>query len=370
MISKLRCLVLGDIHLGHPNTTTESIIRGLDKVFCQTAALDDIDMIVLEGDVFDRQLTFSDQNAFLIQQWIYRLLRLCKDKDILLRVLEGTPSHDWKQSQEFGLINSVSSIGADLRYVDKLSIEYIERFDINVLYIPDEWRVYCDETWVDVQALLAKEGLSQVDFCIMHGCFPHQMPKNLHKRIDMHVSERYLSIVKYLIFVGHIHHYSQYERILAAGSFDRLCHGEESPKGYIDVTVYPEGEFEATFRENTLARIYKTIDCKSLDVDTAMRRVERVISKLPKQSAIRLLANPLDPAIGLLNVLEISYPDYQWTISVTQNKNISVLDVKPELSVFKLSGINLKETLLQRIADKHPVLLETCTHLYNEIENG
>ena len=62
---------------------------------------------------------------------------MLKPYNIILRILEGTPSHDWKQSKLFIHLNDLTKAGTDVKYIDSLSIEYIDKFGINVLY-PDE----------------------------------------------------------------------------------------------------------------------------------------------------------------------------------------------------------------------------------------
>jgi len=136
--------------------------------------------------------------------------------DICLRVLEGTPSHDRRQSRQFKIVKALLGIEMDLKYVDTLSIEHNEKFDCTFLYLPDEWRGCNEQTKEEVKRLLVQHNLESVDFAFMHGSFPHQLPNIKH--IPVHDPEFYLSIVNKYIFIGHIHVMSQYERILAQGS--------------------------------------------------------------------------------------------------------------------------------------------------------
>ena len=85
-----------------------------------------LDIIILAGDVFDRQLQLAEDVVFEIHQWMCSFLALCKKYDITLIVLEGTPSHDWKQSEWFNQINLEYNIGADVHYAKTLDIAYFE----------------------------------------------------------------------------------------------------------------------------------------------------------------------------------------------------------------------------------------------------
>ena len=123
-----RFLSVGDIHLGHHQTSTESIIRNLDYYLTNEVVLKDVDLLIITGDLFDRLLHNADDNVTLIQRWITRLLYKCSYLNVAIRVLEGTPSHDRGQSRFFAEQQKNADIQVDLHYATTLSIEYIERF--------------------------------------------------------------------------------------------------------------------------------------------------------------------------------------------------------------------------------------------------
>lgn len=357
--SELHTVALGDVHLGHPDTTTEHILNCLRKCFPNNAEQRQIDLFFLEGDIFDRLLDLNDENVHLITRWIHSFLRMCKQRDIVVRVLEGTPSHDWKQSKLFIEVNENSNIGADVKYIDTLSIEYIERFNIHVLYVPDEWRVSCDDTWLEVVQLLKQHNLEQVDFACMHGAFTYQMPTNIQHKLELHDAQRYLSIVKYFIHIGHVHQYHRFDRILPAGSFDRLCHGDESPKGYI-YTIVNETKQQAIFIPNEDAMTYLTIDCCGMDSETLLAFVDAKVKELRDDSHVRLKAIKGDAAMSALSILEERYPFIHWKLKeiksqVEDNKPV-MIDFRTEQHTLTLNRDSLKERLLNRVMLKYPAL--------------
>src|SRR5690606_34198135 len=148
MKSRLRSAIFSDVHLGHRTTPTEHIIQQLKLALPTNEETSNLDIIWISGDLFDRFLPLNHPDLPLIHEYIAWLLRLCKRHDIVLRVLEGTPSHDNKQAWLVEAINADVEIGADAKHVESLSIEYIERFGIHVLYIPDEWSADNDDTWM------------------------------------------------------------------------------------------------------------------------------------------------------------------------------------------------------------------------------
>lgn len=307
----LRIAVFSDVHLGHRRTSTESIINNLKRDIPDTAETAELDAIFIPGDLFDRLLNLDNDNVYEIHAWIARLLRICKRRDIVLRVLEGTPSHDWKQPRLVESINQDVGIGADARHVPDLSIEHHERFGMDILYIPDEWSSDNDDTWKQVCALMAEHRLEQVDFTLMHGQFPYQLPP--HVNVPTHDPDRYVSITRHYVFCGHVHIPSRYENIIVPGSYDRLSHNEEHAKGHWRVYVNPTGDDEVTFVENTGATIYRSIDCCGLSVEEALAKVDDAVKDLPNMSHVRVEATQDDPIASALTQLQQKHPQFIWT---------------------------------------------------------
>lgn len=354
MINKLSFAVASDIHLGHPKTTTEEILANLEKAFPTSKETEELDIIFLTGDVFDRLLSFPDDSVTEIESWVNNFLRRCKDLDVVVRVLEGTPSHDWKQSNVFEKVNKIGKIGCDVKHVKTLSIEHIERFNKTVLYVPDEWEPEPDDTWKQVKDLLSINGLEKVDFAMMHGTFPHQLPP--HVKVPMHDPSRYLSIVKYIVAIGHIHKPAIYERIYTPGSFDRLGHGEEEAKGHIRFYLKENDEWSVNFIENTGAKLYKTINCLGLNIDTALEKITAIASKMPKKSFIRIEADKEDAIVVSLDTLRTKFPDIVWDTKMsTKNKSGKemLLDMRAKFRGLDITKDNLYGLLMERLANKN-----------------
>lgn len=370
MISKIKKIVMGDIHLGHPNTPTLHIIATLESIFRDTTENQDLDMVILEGDVFDRQLQVPDEEVYQIRLWIARFLQWAKRNDIVVRVLEGTPSHDWKQSRLFTHINELAGIGADVKHITRLSIERIERFDATFLYIPDEWKPTCEETWADVKRLLANEGLESVDFTVMHGMFPHQMPKNVRSKMDMHDPENYLSITNRYVYIGHVHTQSQYQRILAAGSVERLAHGEERSKGYYRVVVRDNGQDDIVFVENKHAKRYVTVDCVGLSLEEARDKVDHAIKRLPNESHVRVRCRKNDAALAVFARMRDEYPTHRWTMKIVgkdEEETIAMVDNRRLLKTININRENIAPMLLERVAKRNVAMVERCERLLREM---
>lgn len=359
MNKPIHMAVVSDIHLGHANNSASFIVDNLRKEFPDNDKTAMLDFLILAGDVFDYLLkrgNIHGEELLAIDLWVGEVLHLCKKHGIRLRILEGTPSHDWRQSQIFELINEGAKIGCDLKYVRDLSIVYEPDFDVNILYVPDEWREDPAETYDEVNELMRARGLEKVDFAIMHGQFEYQLPPVV--KAPKHKSEDYLKIVKHLIFIGHVHVYSMFERIIAQGSFDRIAHGEEGPKGHVRATIYPDGNYKAEFIENKGARKYVTVECVDQDMEETFSIIERRVEGLPDDSFVRVKTEKGHPILSNMHELVLRWPLYRWSKVVQESKQEKAAEeTDSELSKMDFVPIainrdNITDLLMNRLRQK------------------
>lgn len=351
---ELNIAMISDIHLGHNRVSATSILHNLEIAFPSNLETAKLDIIFIAGDLFDQILTIPEEQVFEIKAWMIRLLQRCKRLNIKLRILFGTPSHDRNQGVLFENLNGLLTIGADCKYISTLTIEYIEDFNINVLYIPDEWRLDPDDTWEDVQVALRDNNLEKVDYAIMHGMFEYQLPLNV--RLPCHNSERYLSIVKKYISIGHYHHMSRYDRILAQGSFDRLAHGEEGAKGHFRLKVTNDDTTELDeihFIENKGATIFKTITLTGLEEAEVEEKLNSVID-YPTHSHIRVIMEKNSPHLGLVDSFRKMYSNYHWTVKLSQvNDGLAAkIEFKNNYEVTEIRADDLVGILIKRLEEK------------------
>ena len=192
-----------------------------------------------------------------------------------------------------------------------------------------------------------------------------------------HDSATYLSLVRYFILIGHVHLMTQLERILAAGSYDRICHGEEGPKGYYDVRVRGPDDYDVVFVENKGAKRYDTLDCTGLDTKELNVKIRKVVETHPKGSAIRLRCSPHDAAAGDIDGLVKLYPQFEWSIVKDREKvkKESVLDtfmntdMEEFIPITKDSIEGLAEQELER-QGLDTAFVANCTHRLKELLSG
>lgn len=322
MISKnsngLRCAFFSDVHLGHPKTPTPHTIAALDTLIIKNPEARKLDLIVIAGDLFDKGLQYTDSSVSNIQVWALRFLGFCAVNNIVVRMLEGTPLHDRKQSANLIDLCKGAGFNLDIKYVDTLQIEHLDSLDIDLLYIPDEWRSDPNETWLEVKEKLAEHHLDQVDLAIMHGMMPHQLPPGV--KLEPHDNRRYESIVKYYVVIGHIHQPSFRGKVIAPGSTNRLTHGDEGKKGLWYVTLNEDPRLnEVVFKENKDALPYLTISCGGLGFDAAIEKITQQCNDLPIGSNVRLRVRGGDPTAALVEWGRKQYTGYNWT---SQRKDV------------------------------------------------
>lgn len=365
---------LGDVHLGHRQTSATHIIRNLNRMI-QDDLLKTLDAIFITGDLFDRQLNNGDEDVHAINRWITFLMFKCAAYDVHIFIVEGTPSHDRMQSQFFVEQKVNANIPVNLHYAKELEIVYNERFDAHILFVPDKWHPSTAVTLSQVKDLMAAKGLEQVDFAIMHGAFSYQLPSIVEE--PTHDEEEYRKLVRHQILIGHVHIQTISEKIYAAGSFDRICHNDEIPKGMFHFNVRQDGTFEATFIENHWAKRYVTWDVHGLDTKELNQAVKQRIEDLPRGSSIRLRCDPGDVANGDIDSFRKEYPSQDWQITVekaTTKKNTVMESIRNfDMSEFvPLTEDNLLEMLLYELESKghSETTITRCAKRYTDLIKG
>lgn len=345
--------VVSDIHLGHNKNPASRIVRNLFTAFPDNEDTASLDIIFIAGDVFDDVLFFNDEDIDDVKWWVNSLLHLCKKHRIKLRVLEGTPGHDRKQSEYFVWENEINNIGCDLKYIDKLDIEYMEDLDIHILYVPDELPGGPETTLRNVKDLMRARGIEQVDHAVMHGLFRFQLPNHV-ENVATHDAQEYLRLVKHNIFIGHDHTNKEFERIFVQGSFDRLGHGYETPKGHMRAKHRPDGSWEIRFIENTDAMMFVTVNAMGLPLDDTLDLVRQMAGNLPDDSHVRIRAESNNPVFTSMDSLLQIGPTLNWAKDPQRDKEKALAplaETNQRYVPISITPQNLGELLLEKIAN-------------------
>ena len=372
MLKDVNYLVLSDIHLFHKKNRTEEIIANLNRYFddfSPKSQFANLDMLFIAGDLFDTLVEFPNRDAHMALFWLSRLIDFCSRQNIKLRILEGTPSHDHRQSKTAEILVQSMDTAVDFKYIDTLHIEHVKDLGLHILYMPDEITASADLTLRHVKQLMSENQLDQVDIGIFHGCFTYQMGGHLNNQC--HDEATYLSLVRYFINIGHFHTFSAYERIIAEGSFDRLKHGEEEPKGGVLCHISKAGEYTYSFIENKHAKIFKTIDIRGQDLDKAFARLDKLLLTIPDNSYIRIKASKDHPIYIAFDDVKKRYPMYFFN-KMSDDEEEHTYQLIDSDSIFNhryesitLTQDNIVPTLLTEINGKYALTdsqLKLLTH--------
>ena len=352
---RIRYFVISDIHLGCKRNLPREMIKGLSAIFDnfkEDAKLKDIDILFIAGDLFDQALWFSNEDVTLILLFIRELMEWCERNGIKLRVLEGTPSHD--RNQPRNLIPIAQSFKAlDFRYVEVMCVEAFYDLGITCLYVPDEFGGSAENAQRLIKEELDNLCLGQVDIAIMHGMCRYQVPEITSDRYKYN-EEFLLSIVRAFINIGHVHLFSTYDRILCQGSFDRISHGEEGPKGGILVELCVKTGNKFFFIQNKLSKLFKTIHVKTKDLEKACRLVKTTADQLPDFSHLRIKASKLNPVLNVFDQLASGYPCLFFTkITEEEEEEKNQLVNAQDLLDVKYTPIHInKENITSMLMDE------------------
>ena len=371
----LNYLVISDIHLFHKNTPTDFIVSNLDVFFEQyspTSAFAKLDAIFIAGDLFET-LSLLGEEVVCAVGWFYRLFDFCSRHAIVLRELEGTPSHDAGQGKLLAALANRYKGKLDFKYINKLDIERIDSLGLSVLYVPDEWLGSTHKTQLAVEELMDNNAMTQVDIAIMHGLFSFQVPelKKPHLKYD---EVFFLNKVRYFINIGHDHKPKTFDRIIVQGSFDRLRRGEEHPKGVCWCYLRQDGNHGYVLLENKLAKIYTTIQVRLKDLDKALEYVRKKVSTLPPNSFVEIQAKPGHPILQNIDLLKKEFVFLNFTKDQIDdddkpvNKVAAVLQ-SPEYTPVNLNKDNIVDRVTEQVSHSSSLVQEDLSRLKAMLES-
>lgn len=252
----IKITVLSDLHAGHTAIPVTQLTRHLEEYFMPKALSSDI--VIINGDFFDTLLDLSDPRAYIIMQFINKLLDLTNQHDILVRVVRGTFSHDRNQLQFFE-----SEEWSHVKYFKTLAIEYIEGLGIHIMYIPDDLHVMNIRD--AVEDVLSANGLDKVDLICNHGYLTHLVPENIPSITNKAIDSDWISSKTQLLVNGHIHQLSIYKNLISCGSFEAMTHADTGPVGFIYIEYNKDNNsFEWEHVENLKSRKFVTFTSKEV----------------------------------------------------------------------------------------------------------
>lgn len=340
-----------DFHIGANKVAPERIIDAARRLMTAPQIFAQTDFLIFAGDIYDNLLTQPSLPATMAREWIDDVTRLAEQTGTVVRWLEGTPLHDWKQTAYVEQSVKKMNTSANVRYIQSVCIEWIEQLGIHVLYIPDEAHETCAQTLVEVQRLMAEQGLGAVDVIVMHGQFRHHYPDYVDdEAMDFHDFDYYNSITKHFIFAGHIHTHSVVGKVVTHGSLERIAHGYESPKGVVgfELDLDNPNNSKTWFIENTLATIFKTLAIHTDDVAMASVHIRQEAMKVPLGSHLRVVAEDGNPILSSVAEFKKEFPLLHWRAErkgKSTRKTLNALKIKIPTARVSIRSDNVAQLL-------------------------
>ncbi len=358
-MNEIGILNISDIHLGHNKNHTTDIVNNLLTMILENMKLIKkyVKLLVLTGDEFDRLLTMMNNDSRIIMSFFMKLAAICKANNIIIRCIEGTNSHSYGQMKIIETAIKNSNMDVDFVYYSDLAIEYIPSLDLNVLYIPDELNGNnAAKTLKQVKELLKSKHLEQVDIALMHGAFNYQLPATLESN---HSEKEYLAIVKHFIFIGHVHKHSAFKKILAAGSPDRMAHGEEEDKGIVFALINKSNPKMNSYKflVNKYAKTFLTIKVINDDFKELITTASKILKSLRPDSHVKFEVDEKNNVIKN-NIIELKkmFPKINFTEDKITKEAITIFNHKitkvKHIESFSITKDNIIQLINDKVKDK------------------
>lgn len=282
-----KMLAVSDLHFGNPKLSPAGLYENLQQYFYPET--EHAHLILVAGDIYDQLLTVNSKAHKYASLFIGDLLRMSANTGCQIRILHGTYSHDRDQlsifstlappNARYAIIDEISceELG-DFRYND----EVVPDFKLRVGYIPDNLSYKrSDDVITHLRRNMKCYGWNQLDLLVGHGAFDHTLPGDIaHKPPCLYHIEQFRDWVQ-LIVMGHIHIHSHVANVYYCGSFDRMAHGEEEPKGYWSFQYNASNnQWFHKFVENKRAMPFITVEPHGADMSEATQDYIRQMHQL------------------------------------------------------------------------------------------
>lgn len=355
---KIMGIWLSDIHLLHQRTPTTHILNNMSTLFFNKVDMGKLDLVIFGGDIFHRLAENTKDPDFLkIMEWFKKFFGKCVEHNVSVYILEGTSSHDWGQAKHLDIWKPK---GSNIYYIDKIEVIKDRNLGLDILFVPDNMAVLpTTEIWNLVVKALAESGLDKVDITALHGAFDYQLPPPARKHT--HNQENFESITKYAIYAGHIHIGSTNGKVKVSGSFDRISHGEEHPKGAFIFTIDKDKELlHNEFYENTNALTYVTFKLTPQDtLDEIRAKVERRLREEKMMGArFKLQGGSPDVVNGYIDRLKEQYPYFSFEADNEVDDSIVVDSTLFDKHAYTGVEIN-KENITTMLVNREVMVIES-----------
>jgi len=336
MNETLLAISIGDIHWGAGDS--EHRRKELTEEFLIPVQESELDLIVIDGDYWDTKLSLTDKNAIYGINFFTELYQICKAKNIKLRLLRGTYTHDFNQNETFR-----SFVDNDIFKIYNTVTEE-EISGRKILFIPEEYPENMKDFYADY---LNESRINYYDLIFGHGTFKFQAwqcqileSEKFIKSAPVFDEKEMMTYSKGPVLFGHIHISTSYKnKVFYHGSFSRTAHSEEQAKGFLLVEYKNENEYNVEFIENKLAPIYYALNIATFiksneTFEDCIERLKGFVNKVyetAKSIRIELGSEYHNEKITEHNILResfIDFPKVSFKINSFKTNTLTENDIK------------------------------------------
>ena len=319
-MNKIKLAVINDIHFGIDDS--QRIYNELHQ-FTDFLKSHDIDILVIDGDYFDRKLSVTDTATYLAVSYFNQLFDICKEKKIKFRMVQGTLWHELNQLQIFE--SRQYEDGIDFKIIKTVGKEDID--GLHVLYIPEEYPLDPEEYYGDYKKDKYNIifGHGTWDFVAFDNQIAHGNQSNVKSVPVFMWNEWKDCIPDGFVTFGHIHGRNVYsDKIYYCGAFSRWSYGERSARGftYIEYDL-DDKKYDVKFIDNTEAPKYDEIAVEDLNInDLPVEEVQKLLDEeLKKTDNLAIDLNGLSSEnIEILKKVYANNPHVK--IKVSESKQV------------------------------------------------
>ena len=217
---------LADLHFGAFDPAKQYAIL-MDQVYTKIETLPKVDIISIDGDIFDHKVMSNSDTALYATKFIDQLVHLSRQKNATLVILAGTYSHDFDQLKLFyHYMDHDSTDNTDIRVITNIQFEYIK--GARILMIPELNGV--DESVY--QKFFFNSGW--YDEAFVHGTFEGSVYGNLTSGNSRLLTAHDFMYCKGVAISGHVHKSGCFNGFYYyCGTPYRWKFGEEEAKGFL-----------------------------------------------------------------------------------------------------------------------------------------
>lgn len=345
----MKLVNISDIHIGKKDDM--KLKDELEIFFDYLKNTENIDMITISGDLFDRVLTANEYGTTLALEFIQRLIDLYIP-EIAIRIIKGTRSHDFNQLDILKVFKEKA--GSHFKIIEKNEVEVFNGYKI--LYLPEEYPTDYDDFYKE--NLLGVED-KVYDFIIGHGMIDfiaftgyEDDSENRVHGTPTHKANDLIRVTKGPIIFGHIHEKQEYkDKIYYTGSYSRYSFDTPSEKGFMvfDIDDDDPSNFKMTFIENTAAPTYAVLDIDKLNLEGVDDHVKYIKELADKYDYVKIKTGNkanLDIARALT--------EKDSSIKVQSvNKEKETIKVDPKYEYILKKELPLNETIRKFITEEY-----------------